>query len=210
MKIGVLISGNGSNLQTLIDKIADGYIAGQIAVVVSNRSAAFGLERARLRGIPAFFVSRKAYISDHEFDCRILDILDEHHVDLVVLAGYLRILSPIFINRFRHRIINIHPALIPAFCGMGFYGEKVHQAVIDYGAKITGATVHFVDEGADTGPIIIQETLPVLPNDTAETLQKKVLVIEHRILPMAVKLFCENKLTVIERRGKRCLVDIKE
>ncbi|MDZ4910519.1 phosphoribosylglycinamide formyltransferase, partial [Clostridium perfringens] len=144
VKIGVLISGGGTNLQAVIDNCENKTINGEVKVVISNKSEAFGLQRAKNHNIKAVF--------ENEED-KIIEILKENKVDLVVLAGYLKIISPKLVNEYKNRIINIHPSLIPAFCGKGYYGEKVHQGVIDYGGKVTGATVHFVDEGADTGPI---------------------------------------------------------
>ncbi|WP_427340209.1 phosphoribosylglycinamide formyltransferase [Caloranaerobacter sp. DY30410] len=200
VNIGVLISGSGTNLQALIDSIDKGYINGKIKVVISNRKDAYGLVRARKNLIEALYINRKEFNSDIEFDLKILDELEKRQVELVVLAGYLKVLSKEFVNHYKNRIINIHPSLIPSFCGKGYYGEKVHRAVLEYGVKITGATVHFVDEGADTGPIILQEAVFVDDNDTVDTLREKVLKVEHKLLPMAVKLFCENKLEVIGRK----------
>ncbi len=160
-------------------------------VVISNKEGAFGLERAKNHNIKA--------VCEKEED-KIIKILKENEVDLVVLAGYLKIISPKLVNEYRNKIINIHPSLIPAFCGKGYYGEKVHQGVIDYGAKVTGATVHFVDEGADTGPIIIQKTVEVKQDDDAKKLAARVLDVEHEILTKSISMFCENKLTVQGRR----------
>lgn len=207
-KIGVLISGGGTNLQSLIDNTKNEYISGEIAVVISNRKSAFGLQRAKDNNIPAVFISKKEAGSADEFNQQIIKTLEENKVDLVVLAGYLSILPPEFINKYPNKIINIHPALIPSFCGDGYYGEKVHQAVIDYGAKISGATVHFVDKGTDTGAIILQKSVKVENDDTAETLQKKVLKIEHEILPLAVKLYCEGKIKPIQKENKRTIVKL--
>ena len=156
VKIGVLISGGGTNLQAVIDNCENETINGEVKVVISNKSEAFGLQRAKNHNIKAVF--------ENEED-KIIEILKENKVDLVVLAGYLKIISPKLVNEYKNRIINIHPSLIPAFCGKGYYGEKVHQGVIDYGAKVTGATVHFVDEGADTGQIIMQRTIEVKQDD---------------------------------------------
>ncbi len=205
-RIAVLISGGGTNLQALIDAIENQYIKAEITIVLSNRKNAYGLERAKKHGISNLFISKKDCGSDLNFNRKIIDVLNSQSIDLVVLAGYLSILSCEFIEAFRNRIINIHPALIPAFCGEGFYGEKVHQAVIDYGAKVSGATVHFVDEGTDTGAIILQESLQVFDNDTAESLQKRILCIEHKLLPEAVKLFCENRLKLVKSQtGRNCV-----
>ncbi|HPB78594.1 MAG TPA: phosphoribosylglycinamide formyltransferase [Sedimentibacter sp.] len=202
VKIGVLISGSGTNLQSLIDNIETGNIKGRIAVVISNRKDAYGLERARQKNIDAVYIRQKDYESFEIFNDAIIDELKRHNVELVVLAGYLKILTSKFIDEYRNRIINIHPSLIPAFCGKGYYGIKVHEEVIKYGVKLSGATVHFVDEEADTGPIIIQEAVEVSYEDTAETLQQKVLQIEHKILPLAVKYYCEGKIQISGRKVK--------
>ncbi|MPM23335.1 Phosphoribosylglycinamide formyltransferase [bioreactor metagenome] len=191
VKIGVLISGGGTNLQAVIDNCENKTINGEVNVVISNKSEAFGLQRAKNHNIKAVF--------ENEED-KIIEILKENKVDLVVLAGYLKIVSPKLVNEYKNRIINIHPSLIPAFCGKGYYGEKVHQGVIDYGAKVTGATVHFVDEGADTGPIIMQKTVEVKQDDDAKKLATRVLDVEHEILTKSIAMFCENKLTVQGRR----------
>mgnify|MGYP000915959298 CR=1 FL=1 len=202
VKIGVLISGSGSNLQSIIDNIENGSINGKIEVVISNKCDAYGLERARQHNIDAVFVNKRDYDDIETYNDAIIKELKNHDVELVVLAGYLKILSSNFIETYRNKIINIHPSLIPSFCGKGYYGLKVHEAAIDYGVKLSGATVHFVDENADTGPIIIQESVNVEFDDTAETLQKKILKIEHKILPLAVKYYCENRIEVIERKVK--------
>lgn len=199
LKIGVLVSGSGTNLQAIIDNINSGFIAAEIAVVISNRKKAYGLERAKIANIPSLFISKKQAGSINNFNKQIINTLQEYQVDLVVLAGYLSILSEEFISTYQNKTINIHPALIPSFCGTGYYGLKVHQAALDYGVKLSGATVHFVDEGTDTGPIILQKTVEVLNNDTAESLQQRVLKIEHELLPLSIKLFCENKLQIIEK-----------
>ena len=191
LNIGVLISGGGSNLQAIIDDCESKKINGNIKVVISNREDAFGLERAKKHNI------RSVFEKDED---EVIKILTEENIDLVVLAGYLKIISPKFVSEFENKIMNIHPALIPSFCGDGFYGEKVHQAVIDYGAKVSGATVHFVNEKADAGPIIMQDTVKVMDDDDAKTLAKRVLEVEHTILPRCVKLFCEGKISVEGRR----------
>ncbi len=191
VKIGVLISGGGTNLQAVIDGCENKSINGEVKVVISNKAEAYGLERAKKHNIEA--------ICEKEED-RIIEILKENKVELVILAGYLKIVSPKLVDAYRNKIINIHPSLIPAFCGKGYYGEKVHQGVIDYGAKVTGATVHFVDEGADTGPIIMQKTVEVKKDDDAKKLAARVLEIEHEILTKSIAMFCENKLTVQGRR----------
>lgn len=200
VKIGVLISGSGSNLQSLIDNIENGNIDGKITVVISNKKDAYGLERARQNNISAVYVRSKDYEDFDKFNSAIIEELKRHGVDLVVLAGYLKILSLGFIEEYRNRIINIHPSLIPSFCGKGYYGIKVHEEAVKYGVKLSGATVHFVDEGADTGPIIIQEAVEVDCGDTADSLQRKVLKIEHKILPQAVKYYCEGRIQIIGRK----------
>ena len=191
LNIGVLISGGGTNLQAIIDETKSGGINGTVKLVISNKENAYGLERARLSKIKA------VYETDED---KIIGLLKENNIDLIVLAGYLKIISPKFVDEFRNKIINIHPSLIPSFCGKGYYGEKVHQGVIDYGAKVTGATVHFVDEGADTGAIIMQEAVNVEQDDDAKSLAKRVLEVEHRILKESIRLFCENKLSIQGRR----------
>lgn len=193
LNIGVLVSGGGSNLQAIIDDCENGEIKGNIKVVISNKEDAFGLERARKHNIRAVF---------EKDEDEVIKILKEENVDLVVLAGYLKIISPKFVSEFENKMMNIHPSLIPSFCGDGFYGEKVHQAVIDYGAKVSGATVHFVNEEADAGPIIMQDTVKVMDDDDAKTLAKRVLEVEHTILPKCVKLFCEGTISVEGRKVK--------
>ena len=191
VKIGVLISGGGTNLQAIIDGCENKSINGEVKVVISNKEEAYGLERARNHKIAAIC---------EKDENKIIEILKENEVELVILAGYLKIVSPKLVDEYRNKIINIHPSLIPSFCGKGYYGEKVHQGVIDYGAKVTGATVHFVDEGADTGPIIMQKTVEVKQDDDAKKLAERVLEVEHEILTKSISMFCENKLTVNGRR----------
>ena len=191
VKIGVLISGGGTNLQAVIDGCENKSINGEVKVVISNKEEVYGLERARNHKITAIC---------EKDENKIIEILKEIEVELVILAGYLKIVSPKLVNEYRNKIINIHPSLIPAFCGKGYYGQKVHQGVIDYGAKVTGATVHFVDEGADTGPIIMQKTVEVKQDDDAKKLSERVLEVEHEILTKSISMFCENKLTVNGRR----------
>jgi phosphoribosylglycinamide formyltransferase-1 len=198
-KIAVLISGGGSNLQSIIDSIESKYLNNcQIEFVISDRDGVFGLERAKKHNIRGLILDRKEYgaaLSD-----KILEVLDGK-VDLIVLAGYLSILNGDIIKKFRNRIINIHPSLIPAFCGKGMYGLKVHEKAIEYGVKVSGCTVHFVDEGTDTGSIIIQKVVQVQDEDTAESLQKRILVEEHKALPEAIKLLTEGSITIA---GRRC------
>ncbi len=189
-KIGVLISGGGTNLQAIIDACSESTINGQIKLVISNKEGAFGLERAEKAGIDSLFIDPKNFPGS-DYDLELIKELEKRDIELVVLAGFLRVVSPLFINRYRDRIINIHPSLIPEFCGDGYYGEKVHQSVLDSGSLVSGATVHFVDEGTDTGKIILQESVKVLKDDTLESLQKRVLKVEHKILIQALYELCK-------------------
>lgn len=200
LKLGVLVSGGGTNLQAIIDNIERGRLPAQIQVVISSRAGAYALKRAEMHGIPSYTVLRKDFPNLESYEAEMLRILDDCGVELVVLAGFMTVLSPHFINRYRNRIINIHPALLPSFCGKGFYGHRVHEAVIAYGVRVSGATVHFVDEGTDTGPIILQEAVPVLQHDTPETLAARVLEVEHRLLPEAIRLFAQGKLRIEGRK----------
>ncbi len=188
-KVVVLVSGGGTNLQAIIDKVESGYIPNtEIAAVISSSRKAYALERAKNHNIPSEAVVRKDYGSKEEFDEALLATLDKYAPDLIVLAGYLVIVPEIVIKKYTNRIINIHPSLIPSFCGDGFYGLKVHEAVLARGCKVTGATVHFVDEGTDTGPIIKQKAVEVQPGDTPEILQRRVMEeAEWNILPEAIR-----------------------
>lgn len=201
-KIAVLVSGRGSNLQTIIDNIENGNINGKIDAVISSKKDAYALERAKKYNIDGIYIGKKNFSDIDERNDKIIEILQEREIDLIVLAGYMSILNEKMVQLYRNKIINIHPSLIPSFCGKGYYGEKVHKAVLDYGVKLTGATVHFVDEGADTGPVIIQKAVEVDFDDTVETLSKKVLKVEHELLPFAVKLFCEDRIEVEGRKVK--------
>lgn len=200
VNIGILISGGGTNLQSIIDNIKNGNIKGEIKIVISNRKDAYGLIRAERSGIKALYIDRKEFNTEKEYNEKIMEEFEKRNIELVVLAGYLKVLSRGFVEKYKGRIINIHPSLIPSFCGKGCYGEKVHQMVLDYGVKVTGATVHFVDEGTDTGPIILQRAVEVKDKDTVDTLKERVLAVEHELLPEAVKLFCENRLTIEGRK----------
>ena len=200
INIGVLISGGGTNLQSIIDNIEDGKIKGQIKVVISNKKNAYGLIRAKRSGIEAIYMNRQKFNTEEEYNRKLIEEFTKYNIELVVLAGYLKVLSKDFVEKYKGRIINIHPSLIPSFCGKGCYGDKVHQMVLDHGVKFTGVTVHFVDEGTDTGPIILQRPVEVKDEDTVETLKGRVLSVEHELLPEAVKLFCENKLTIEGRK----------
>lgn len=199
-KIAVLLSGGGSNLQSLIDSQKVGYFKGEIKLVISNNKNAFGLERASNNNIEAIYLNKEDYPNNEQYDRQILSLFKQYKIDLVVLAGYLRYVTPVLLEAYPNRIINIHPSLLPAFGGKNFYGSKVHEAVYQRGAKISGATVHFVDEGQDTGPIIIQESLPLDQDWQPEEIGQAVLKIEHKILPLAVKYFCDEKLTVKNKR----------
>ena len=200
VNIGVLISGGGTNLQSIIDSIEAGKIKGEIKIVISNRKDAYGLIRAEKAGIKALYIDKKEFNTEEEYNEKIIEEFTKREIELVVLAGYLKVLSKGFTEKYQGRIINIHPSLIPSFCGKGCYGEKVHQMVLEHGVKVTGVTVHFVDEGTDTGPIIIQRAVEVKDKDTVDTLKKRVLTVEHELLPEAIKLFCENRLTIEGRR----------
>jgi phosphoribosylglycinamide formyltransferase 1 len=187
IRISVLVSGGGSNLQALIDAEQAGLLGnGKIVQVISGRADAYALTRAAANGIPSIVIDKIRFPKDHDRNDAILSALQSAATDLVVLAGYMNVLAPNVVNCFRNRIVNVHPALIPKHCGKGMYGKHVHKAVLAAEEKESGATVHLVDEGVDTGRILIQERIPVLPGDTAETLAARVLEIEHKILPAAV------------------------
>ena len=194
-KIGVVVSGRGSNLQSIIDHIAEGKLNVEIAVVVSDHKEAFALERAAKGGIPTAVVERKGCKDKAEFEDKIDAALRKAGAEVVVLAGFMRILTGHFISRWEHKIINIHPALLPSFKGLDAQGQAV-----DYGVKVAGCTVHFVDEGTDTGPIILQKVVPVLDDDTEETLAARILVEEHKALPEAIQLWADGKLTIKGRK----------
>ena len=194
-KIGVVVSGRGSNLQSIIDHIAEGKLNVEIAVVVSDHREAFALERAAKAGIPTAVVERKGCKDKAEFEDKIDAALREAGAEVVVLAGFMRILTGHFISRWENKIINIHPALLPSFKGVDAQGQAV-----DYGVKIAGCTVHFVDEGTDTGPIILQKAVPVFDDDTEETLAARILVEEHKALPEAIRLWADGKLTIKGRK----------
>jgi phosphoribosylglycinamide formyltransferase-1 len=202
-RIAVLISGGGSNLQSIMDEINKGKINGEIQLVISDRKDAYGLKRAEDENIETLTILKSDFESREEWNRQVLYLLQSYKIDLVLLAGFMSILDKNIVRAFPNAIMNIHPALIPSFCGKGFYGQRVHQAVLDYGVKITGATVHFVDEGADTGPIILQEAVEVYQDDSVESLAKRVLEVEHRIFPRAVALFTEGK---IEVKGRKVVI----
>ncbi len=194
MRIGVLASTKGTDLQAIIDEMKTGKMTGiELAVVASNKKNAFALERARNQGYPAVFVDPKDE-TPKEYDVDLADVLKEYGVDLVVLVGYMRVLTPEFVNRFPRRIINVHPALMPKFSGKGFYGTNVHEEVLKTGEKETGCTFHFVDEGVDTGEIILQKKVAVEPEDTPETLKIKVQALEKKWYPEVIRWFAEGKI----------------
>jgi phosphoribosylglycinamide formyltransferase-1 len=199
IRIGVLVSGRGSNLQAIIDTIEHGALAAEIAVVISDQAGAFALERARKHNIPAVHVSAGGYRGKREeYDALLVQELRKRSADLVILAGFMRVISKVMVGAFPNRIMNIHPALLPSFPGL-----HVQKAAIEHGVKFSGCTVHFVDEGMDTGPIIIQAVVPVLDGDTEDTLAARILKQEHRIFPRAIQLFAEGRLRV---EGRRVLI----
>ena len=190
-RIAVLVSGGGTNLQALIDAQGSVIKSGKIELVISNASKAYALERAAKAGIDTAVVLKKQLGSQAAFEGRIVELLEQYRIDIIVLAGFMSILSKEFTSRYPERILNIHPSLIPSFCGEGFYGLRVHQAALDYGVKVTGATVHFVNEIPDGGAIIAQKAVEILPSDTPEILQKRVMEqAEWILLPQAVETVC--------------------
>jgi phosphoribosylglycinamide formyltransferase-1 len=200
LRLAVFASGSGSNMQAIVDAIDSGYIPAEIALVVSNRSDAGVVERARKHDIPFVILDPKSYEDEDRYTAEVLRHLDAHGVNFITLAGYLRKVPSEVVRRYRERMLNIHPALLPAFGGKGFYGRRVHEAVLEYGVRWTGVTVHLVDEEYDTGPIVMQEPVPVSPGDSAESLAARVLETEHRIYPAAVKAFAEGRVQVEGRR----------
>lgn len=194
-KLGVLCSGRGTDLQSIIDAIGRGEVNAEITVVLADKPEAFALERAKKAGIKAVCVNRKQYDGRESFEKALIAELEEAGVTLVVLAGFMRILTPVFVHHFAGRIMNIHPALLPSFPG-----AHAHRDVLAYGVKVSGCTVHFVDEGTDSGPIILQAAVPVLDGDTEETLGARVLEQEHIIYPQAIQLYCEGRLQVDGRQ----------
>ncbi|MGI5822861.1 MAG: phosphoribosylglycinamide formyltransferase [Dethiobacteria bacterium] len=196
MRLAVLASGFGSNLQAIIDAVDSGKIAGRVEVVISDQEDAYALERARRHGIGAVYINPRHFSGREAYDGEVLALLKEKNIDLVVLAGYMRLLSPVLVGGFKGKIMNIHPSLLPSFPGL----EGVQQA-LDYGVKVSGCTVHFVDEGLDTGPVILQEAVPVYGQDTVDSLQERIHRVEHRLYPRAIQLFIEGKLEI---EGRRC------
>ncbi|MEH2943713.1 phosphoribosylglycinamide formyltransferase [Lachnospiraceae bacterium KK002] len=207
LKIAVCVSGGGTNLQAILDGIDEGTITDTcVAAVISNNPGAYALERAKNHGIEGVCISPKEFPDRESFNRAFLEKLDSYQVDLVVLAGFLVVLPESMIQKYRNRIINIHPSLIPSFCGTGYYGLKVHEGALARGVKVTGATVHFVDEGTDTGPIILQQPVAVEPEDTPETLQRRVMEqAEWKILPQAIDLIARGKVHV--ENGKAVILE---
>ncbi len=200
MNIAVFASGRGSNLMAILNAIKEGKLNARVSVVISNNSNAGALEIARANGIDALHISRKQFSSEEDYVNRILCELKSRNIELIVLAGYMKKIPPEIIREYPNRILNIHPALLPAFGGLGMYGMNVHKAVIDYGVKITGVTVHIVDEEYDHGPIVMQRAVEVRDDDTPETLAERVLKVEHEIYPQAIKLFVEGKVKISGRK----------
>ncbi len=195
LRLGILASGGGSNLQSIIDACAGGAISAEIALVLTNNPEAGALERARKAGVPSLCIDHRGFASREEFDRRMVEALREAEVELVCLAGFMRLISPAFLEAFPGGVMNIHPALLPAFPGL-----HVQRKALEYGARFAGCTVHFVDAGVDTGPIIIQAVVPVLDDDTEQTLSARILREEHRIYPRAIQLFAEKRLKIEGRR----------
>lgn len=193
--IGVLVSGSGSNLQSIIDNIEKGTLDATLRVVISNIRDAYALERAKKHGIPAVVMDHRDYPDRDAFDRAMIAVLKKHSVELVVMAGFMRVLTPFFLETFPMRVMNIHPALVPSF--QGLHGQ---ERAFDYGVKFTGCTVHFADDGVDTGPVIIQAVVPVYDDDTAETLAQRILKEEHRIYPQAIQYYAEGKLLISGRK----------
>ncbi len=204
-KIAVLVSGGGTNLQAIIDAVESGAITNaEICAVISNNKNAYALERAKMHKIPAVCISPRDYENREAFNEDFLERLNAYEPDLVVLAGFLVVIPEPMIKQYKNRIINVHPSLIPSFCGTGCYGLKVHEAALARGVKVTGATVHFVDEGTDTGPILLQKAVEVQPEDTPEQLQRRVMEqAEWKILPEAIRLIVNDRVTVAD--GKVCI-----
>lgn len=196
LRVGVMVSGGGTNLQAILDAVDNGTITNaKIAVVISNNPGAYALERAKSRGIEAVCLSPRSFESRDAFNEAFLAKVDEYELDLIVLAGFLVTIPAAMIAKYRNRIINVHPSLIPSFCGVGYYGLKVHEAALARGVKVTGATVHFVDEGVDSGPIILQKAVEVLPGDTPEVLQRRVMEqAEWVILPEAIQMIANGRV----------------
>jgi phosphoribosylglycinamide formyltransferase-1 len=200
LNVCVLASGWGSNLNSIIHAGKTGKINSKIVLVLSNNSTSNALNIARENQISAVHLSQKQFGTEAEYENKFLELLNIHKADMIILAGYMKLIPAGVVKAYKNRILNIHPALIPSFCGKGLYGLKVHEAVLNYGAKVTGVTIHLVDEEYDTGPIVLQKTVPVLDDDTPETLQKRVLAVEHVIYLEAIKLFETKKFNITGRK----------
>ena len=198
LKVAVLLSGSGTTLQNLIDRAEAGALDVEFVCVIGSRASAYGLERARNHNIPAVAIVRKEYDAQSAFNAKIWETVRAHNAELVVLAGFMSLLE--IPDDFENRVVNVHPALIPAFCGKGMYGHHVHEAVLEYGVKLTGVTVHFANNEYDAGPIILQDTVPVLDDDTPDTLADRVQAKERELYPKAIQLFAEGRLRVEGRR----------
>ena len=205
LRVGVMVSGGGTNLQAILDAVDAGKITDtEITVVISNNPGAYALERAKKHGIEALCISPKDYENRDAFNEAFLNKIDESHLDLIVLAGFLVKIAAAMIEKYEGKIINIHPSLIPSFCGVGFYGLKVHEAALERGVKVTGATVHFVDSGMDTGPIILQKAVEVQDGDTPEVLQRRVMEqAEWILLPQAIQMIAHNQIAYHRRGGEK-------
>jgi phosphoribosylglycinamide formyltransferase-1 len=195
LTVGILISGSGTNLQAILDRVADGSLRARIGLVVSNRPGVLGLERAAAAGVPTQVIEHRGYARREDFDAALVDTLRRAGVELVVLAGFDRLITRVLLGAFRDRVINIHPALLPAFKGL-----HAQRQAVEYGVRVTGATVHFVDEDVDHGPIILQGAVAVDPDDTVETVTARVLEVEHRLYPAAIQLFADGRLEIAGRR----------
>jgi len=202
LQVGILASGRGSNFEAILKNIQQKKLDAAIQVVISNKASACALEVARENNIPAVHISKKQFPEQELFDEQLLLVLKNYNVNFVVLAGYLKMLSPIVVKNFKNRILNIHPALLPSFGGQGMYGQNVHQAVLDYGCKVSGVTVHLVDEEYDTGSPVLQRCVPVLEGDAAEDLARRVLKVEHQIFTEALQLFARGRIEIDGRRVK--------
>ncbi len=204
-RLVVLVSGSGTNLQAILDACGNGKIPAKVVGVISSKPGVYAIERAANSGVPCAVIKSTEYSSQINRDAAIISKIEDFGGQAVILAGYMSILGKDVVKRYR--IINVHPALIPSFCGKGYYGQRVHKSVLDYGAKLSGATVHFVDEGTDTGPIIMQKCVEVLDDDTPETLAARVLKVEHEILVESVKLLCEGRLSL---KGRKVCINDKD
>lgn len=195
LKLGVLVSGSGSNLQSIIDNVENKRLNAEISVIICNNPGAFAIDRAAKHGIPSVVIDHHDFEDREAFDREMIAVLKSHDIDLVIMAGFMRILTPLFLRTFPMRIMNIHPALLPSFQGI-----HAQERAFEYGVKFSGCTVHFADEGVDTGPIITQAVVPVLDDDTADTLQQRILMEEHRIYPQAIQFYAEGRLEVVGRK----------